>query len=45
MIFRAVAGISLVVLMSRGAFGQPAATPPAFEVASIRPSDPDAQGG
>jgi uncharacterized protein (TIGR03435 family) len=35
-----VLAVSLAVLVLRGSFGQPAAGPPAFEVASVKPSDP-----
>lgn len=35
----------LLVLMASAAFGQSTAAAPAFEVASIRPSDPEEQGG
>ena len=37
---RAIAGAALTVIMACGAFGQAAATPPSFEVASIKAAAP-----
>jgi len=45
MIIRAIGGVSLIVLMSSGTFGQAPAPRPTFDVASIRPSDPNQEGG
>ncbi|HEY2012675.1 MAG TPA: TIGR03435 family protein [Bryobacteraceae bacterium] len=36
--------VAVVVLTARGLFGQPAAPPLTFEVASVKPSAPDARG-
>jgi uncharacterized protein (TIGR03435 family) len=41
---RAIAGAGLTVIMVCGAFGQTAATPPSFEVASIKPAAPPVNG-
>jgi uncharacterized protein (TIGR03435 family) len=40
-----VAGVCAAVLASCGLFGQTATTPPAFEVASIKPAAPGERGG
>jgi uncharacterized protein (TIGR03435 family) len=41
---RSIIGAGLVVFTSMAAFGQPAAAPPAFEVASVKPVTPSADG-
>lgn len=41
---RALAFSGFVIYMPCGTFAQPASTPPAFEVASIRPAQPQAPG-
>src|ERR1035438_882953 len=41
---RSIIGAGLVVFTSLAAFGQPAAAPPAFEVASVKPVEPSPDG-
>jgi uncharacterized protein (TIGR03435 family) len=42
---RVIAGTGLLVFASFGVFGQPAAPPPAFDVASVKPAPPSAGHG
>lgn len=39
-----IAGMTLVVILASGLWGQAAAPPPTFEVATIKPAAPDARG-
>jgi hypothetical protein len=41
---RAIAGAGVTVIMACGAFGQTAASPPSFDVASIKPAAPMVSG-
>src|ERR1035438_5016515 len=41
---RAILGAGLIIFISCAAFGQAAAESPAFEVASVKPAEPQAMG-
>ena len=41
---RSIIGASLVIFTSMAAHGQPAAAPPTFEVASVKPVEPSSDG-
>jgi hypothetical protein len=45
MMMRALLGIGITVLASGGLFGQSEPAPPAFEVASVKPADPNSRRG